>query len=113
MAPTTSNRTLRVRGIAREIPFDRLKATIDSAGSTASRRSRLSPFASSAASTPDRPTYSLAQQNTFMTSTVLFASADTKTKAINKLADDHASWEIDDQFAGLTILRAPDNIDIE
>ena len=115
MAPTASSRTLRIRGIARETPVDQLQAAIESAGSTAGRRSRLNPFASSAASTPNQPTLSLANQNTFMTSTVSFTTADAKTKAIKKLAEDHASWEVDDQFAGLTILRAPDDtrIDIE
>lgn len=113
MAPTASSRTLRIRGIARETRVDQLQAEIESAGSTAGRRSRLNPFTSSAASTPNQPTLSLANQNTFMTSTVSFPTAHAKTKAIKKLADDHASWEVDDQFAGLTILRAPENIRID
>ena len=99
--------------MTRETSIDFLQAAIESAGSTVSRRSRLNPFASSSAPTPDRPIYSLAQQNTFMTSTVSFTSANKKAKAFKKLAGDHVSWEVDDHFAGLTVLCAPDIIDIE
>lgn len=113
MAPSSSKRTIRVRGITPETSISQLQAAIELAGSTASRRSRLNPFASSSAVTPDRPIYSLAQQNALMTSTISFASADDKTKAFKKLASDYVSWEIDDHFAGLTILCAPDNKDIE
>lgn len=113
MAPTTSIHTLRVRGLGRETSIDQLQAAMKPVGFTASRGSRLNPFTSSAASTPDPPTCSLAQQSTFMTSTVSFASAEVKTKAAKKLRVDHPSWEVDDQFAGLTILSAPDRIDME
>ena len=113
MAPTKSNRTLRVRGIAPETSLDQLQAAIESTGSTASRRSRLNPFSSSAASTPGPPVCSLASQNFFTTSTVTFTTADVKNIAIRKLAEDHASWEVDDHFDGLTVLHAPDSIDIE
>ena len=48
-----------------------------------------------------------------MTSTVSFANADVKAKVIKQLADNHANWEIDDHFAGLTVLSAPENVDME
>ena len=48
-----------------------------------------------------------------MTSTVSYATADMKTKMVKQLADNHANWEIDDHFASLTILSAPENVDIE
>ena len=86
---------------------------IEPAHSAPSRHSYRNPFASSAASTPDQLTYSFVQQDTFMTSTVSFATADIKDKMIRQLADNHADWEIDDHFTGLTVLSAPDNVDIE
>ena len=113
MAPTKSNRTIRLRGIARDIPIDRFKAAIEPTRSAASRRVRRNPFASSAVSNLDRLTYSFVEQNGFVTSTVSFASADAKAKAIKTLADDHANWEVDDHFTGLTILSAPEHIDTE
>lgn len=48
-----------------------------------------------------------------MTSTVSFATADIKVKMVKQLADKHPKWQIDDNFAGLTVLSAPDNADIE
>ena len=48
-----------------------------------------------------------------MTSTVSFATADIKAKVIKQLADNHANWEIDDHFAGLTVISAPENVDTE
>ena len=48
-----------------------------------------------------------------MTCTVSFASPEIKVKTIKRLADDHADWEVDDHFAGITVLSAPKNIDIE
>ena len=113
MAPKKSNRTIRVRGIARDIPIDCFKAAIEPTLSAASRQVRRNPFASSLASNLDRPTYSFVERNGFVTSTVSFASVDAKAKAIKTLADDHANWEVDDHFTGLTILSAPENIDIE
>lgn len=113
MAPKTSNRTLRVQGISCETSVDTLAALIKPARSAPSRYSYRHPFASSAASTPDQLTYSFVQQDTFMTSTVSFATADIKVKMIEQLADNHADWEIDDHFAGLTVLSAPENVDIE
>ena len=113
MAPKPSNRTLRVRGISCETPVDRLAALIDPAHSTPSHRSFRNLFTSSATSTPDQPTYSFAQQDAFMTSTVSFATADIKVKMVKQLADKHPKWQIDDNFAGLTVLSAPDNADIE
>lgn len=113
MAPKTSNRTLRVRGISCETSIDRLAALIEPARSAPSRHSYRNPFASSAASTPDQLTYSFVQQDTFMTSTVSFSTADIKVKMVRQLADKHADWEVDDHFAGLTVLSAPNNVDIE
>ena len=112
MAPT-SNRTLRIRGIARETGIEGFEAAIERAHSAESRRSYLHPWGPSAASIPARPVYSFAEQNTFMMCTVSFASAEVKVKMIKRLADDHPDWEVDDHFAGLTVLSAPKNIDIE
>ena len=113
MAPTKSNRTLRIQGITPETSVEQLQAAIESIGNAASRRSHLKTSSSYNQSTLNRPTWSLARQNNYLTSTISFASADMKTKAIKKLADDHASWELDDQFASLTTLYAPENIDME
>ena len=113
MAPTKSNRTIRLRGIARDIPIDRFKAAIEPTRSAASRQVRRNRFAPSATSSFDRLTYSFVEQNGFVTSTVSFASGDAKAKAIKTLVDDHANWEVDDHFTGLTILWAPEHIDTE
>ena len=112
MTPT-SNRTLRIRGIALETLIERFEASIERAHFAESRRSCLHPWGSSATSTPARPIYSFAEQNTFLTCTVSFASAELKIRTIKRLANDHADWEVDDHFVGLTVLSAPKNIDIE
>ena len=112
MAPT-SNRTFRIRGIAQETPIEGLKAAIEPAHSAESRRSYRNPWGPSATSIPARPIYSFAEQNTFITCTVSLASAEVKFRTIKRLADDHADWEVDDHFAGLTVLSAPKDIDIE
>ena len=97
----------------RGTPIEGLEAAIEPAHSAKSRRSYLHRWRPSAKSTPARPVYSFAEQNTSMTCTVSFASAEVKVKMIKRLADDRADWEVDDHFAGLTVLSAPNNIDIE
>ena len=112
MAPT-SNRTLRIRGIPQQTSIEGLETAIESVHSAESRRSYRHPWGSSATSIAARPIYSFAEQNTFMTCTVSFASPEIKVKTIKRLADDHADWEVDDHFAAITVLSAPKNIDIE
>ena len=113
MAPKSSVRTLRIRGISCEISADELVALIEPVRSTESRHSYRTIFALSTASTIDQPSYSFAKQSGFITSTASVASADTKAKIIKRIANGHADWEVDDHFAGLTVLSAPDNVDLE
>ncbi len=70
-------------------------------------------FSSQLSSTHQAPKCSLASQDDCVTGVIIFASAETKNKAIKAAKDIVPDWQIDDDFDGLTILHTPDTIDVE
>jgi hypothetical protein len=56
----------------------------------------------------------LAVQDEYLTGTVQLPTTEAKDKALKKRAQaGHDDWVVDDNFEGLTILSASDNVDLE
>ena len=112
MPATKASKALRVRGLDSTLSVDEFQEIANrlSGEGVSSKRSLL---ASQWASTPQMPQCSLASQDDCLTGVVIFASAETKNKAIKAAKDIVPDWQIDDDFNGLTILYTPDTIDVE
>lgn len=112
MSPTTSCRSLRIRGLSlttqlSEIHEAGMKAL------TPRKRSLVARVAIyKADTTPDTLICSLAAQNDDVTGIVTFPSPNAKEMAKKNLIDE-MGWTCDDHFDGMTVLQAPEAANLE
>jgi hypothetical protein len=118
MAPKTSTRSVRVQTANRQIAPDELQALV----SRLLRRGSISPKlhilprAYPSHSHGDQVEYSIARNGDNCSSTITFLDERSKKLAVSAWKEksfDKADYDFDDVFDGLTILRAPDDGDIE
>ncbi|KAI4131528.1 MAG: hypothetical protein LQ338_001162 [Usnochroma carphineum] len=110
MSPTTSQRTIRVRRLVPGITVDQLQ----DAAKFSAKPKRRSIFSSAKKnqSSADIPVCFLAEQNEHLVSTVTFGSAQEKSKATEHL-EKTRKWSIDSDFLGVTVLRCPEDVDLD
>lgn len=109
MSPTTSTKTLRVRGLSPDMTLAQLQDKVK----IPAKSKRRTLFSSSSVS-EKQPTCILATQNNFATATISFASTKAKIEALKGLEHvDVEGWVSDDQSDGLTVLCSPEEIDME
>ncbi len=107
--PSSSDTTVRVADVPADTGETDFTDYVKSLTPATIRSSLLSP----AVPVPD-PITTFASQHGERIATISFSSSEVKHKAIrNQRKTQGTAWRLDDRFDGLTVLKSPENADIE